>query len=109
MNRIRKKDKGLKKYLNMEIVVDWTDSYGVTTGWQDVSEYSAGKLIIRSYGRVIFENEEIISLAHNFAEETKYTPKQANGIMVIPKACIISVASFSSCRRLASKRLQRQI
>lgn len=45
--------------------------------------------------KVIYEDKEIISLAQNFSDETDYNPEQANGIMVIPKACISEIISFS--------------
>ena len=82
-------------------MIEWEDSYGVEPGWQDISGYSASPLVIKSVGKVIYEDERIISLIHNFADETERTPKQANGIMVIPKACIRKVTSCSfSCQRL---------
>lgn len=49
----------------------------------------------KSLGKVIYEDKEIISLAQNFSDETDYNPEQANGIMVIPKACISEIISFS--------------
>jgi type III secretory pathway lipoprotein EscJ len=85
----------MKRLLNKNVEIIWTDSYGVESGWQDISEYTAKKLIVHSFGKIIYENADIISLAHNYAEETDKTTKQANGIMVIPKACIIKVISFS--------------
>lgn len=69
---------GKKKFLEKLVFVKWKDSYGVDTGW-----------------KVIYEDKEIISLAQNFSDETDYNPEQANGIMVIPKACISEIISFS--------------
>lgn len=83
------------------VVIEWEDSYGVESGWRDISDYSANVLTITSVGKVIYEDDKVISLAHNFADETENTPKQANGIMVIPLACIRKVTSCSfSCQRL---------
>lgn len=86
-----KKDKNM---IGQNVHISWVDSYGVTTGWQDISEYSAEVLKIESFGRVIYEDDNVVSLAHNYADETEATPKQANGIMVIPKACIVALTSF---------------
>lgn len=86
---------GKKKFLEKLVFVRWKDSYGVDTGWKDISEYSASLLEIKSLGKVIYEDKEIISLAQNFSDETDYNPEQANGIMVIPKACISEIISFS--------------
>jgi hypothetical protein len=73
------------------VTIKWQDSYGVETGWQDISEYKANLCIINSWGKVIYEDDKIISLAHNYADETENTCQQANGIMVIPKVCIIEI------------------
>lgn len=92
------------------VEVKWLDSYGVQSGWQDISSYSAEKLEITSWGVVIFMDDDIISLAHNFSEATENTLQQANGIMAIPKACITSVSTFSSssCQQPVSKQKLRQ-
>ena len=49
-------------------MIEWEDSYGVESGWRDISNYSASVLTIKSVGKVIYENDKIISLAHNFAD-----------------------------------------
>lgn len=86
------------------VEVKWLDSFGVQSGWQDISGYNTDKLVITSWGKVIYENNDIISLAHNYAEETQDTVEQANGVMTIPKACIISITSVSCGQELALKR-----
>lgn len=95
--------------LGKMVFIKWKDSYGVDTGWKDISDYSASLLEIESLGKVIYENKEIISLAQNFSDETEYNPKQANGIMVIPKACISEIISFSSCQLLELKQTQQPV
>lgn len=88
------KKKG-KSIVGNTVLIIWQDSYGVLSGWQEISDYSASELNIESLGFVIYENDKVIALAHNYAKETDNTPRQANGIMVIPKACIIKITSFS--------------
>lgn len=78
--------------LPRRVLVKWADSYGVEAGWKDLSDYSADELIIESLGFIIFENEKVIALAHNYSFETDNTPEQANGIMVIPKRCITDIS-----------------
>lgn len=75
--------------------ITWHDSYGVTSGWKDISDYSANLLTVTSLGFIIFEDKDLIALAHNYAEETENTCKQANGIMVIPKCCIVEINIIS--------------
>ena len=76
------------------VCIIWTDSYGVTSGWQDISDYHAEKLSVESFGKVIYEDADVISLALNFADETNNSVKQANGILVIPKACIEKISTL---------------
>lgn len=90
-----------------QVLIYWLDSYGVTTGWQDISNYKATELKIESLGIIIYEDEKVIALAHNYAEETELTPKQANGIMVIPKACILQITSFPSSQEPELKQKQQ--
>lgn len=71
-----------------KLIIEWVDSYGVLPGWQEIGDYTACELVITSVGFKIYENDKVIALAHNYAEETDNTPEQANGIMVIPKVCI---------------------
>jgi len=80
---------------NGQVKIRWNDSYGIDSGWKDISDYSAELLTITSWGKVIYEDKKVIALAHNYADETENTCKQANGIMVIPKVCIIEIIPIS--------------
>ena len=44
------------------VYIKWVDSYGVLSGWVDLSEYSPNLLMIESVERVIEVNDE--SLLH---------------------------------------------
>ena len=79
---------------NRTVTVKWLDSYGIETGWQDISSYKANLLVITSWGKVVYEDNDVMALAHNYAQETDNTPMQANGIMVIPKICIIETTEI---------------
>ena len=80
--------------MNKIVTVKWVDSYGVESGWKDIADYTAHELIVTSWGIVIYEDDKVMALAHNYADETEKTFRQANGIMVIPKVCIIEITSF---------------
>jgi len=73
------------------VTIKWVDSYGVLAGWQDISEFAPKMCVISSWGKVIYEDTNILALAHNYAEATNHTHLQANGIMVIPKVCITEI------------------
>lgn len=81
----------MENLIGKEVKVEWVDSYGVTTGWSSLDDYDAILLRVKSYGVVIKDTPTILVLAHNYAEETEFTPEQANGTMVIPKACISDI------------------
>jgi len=55
---------------NRVATIKWHDSYGVDAGWKDISDYSAVLLPVTSWGKVVFEDDKVIALAHNYAEET---------------------------------------
>ena len=87
------------------VCVKWLDSYGTLSGWRGTDSFKPNVLEITSIGKVIYEDDVIVSLAHNFADETDYTPSQVNGIMTIPKPCIREVTSCSltaSCQEFVS-------
>ena len=79
---------------NDTVKIKWNDSYGVQAGWKDISDYSANLLEVVSFGIIIYEDDKVIALAHNYAKETENTYEQANGIMVIPKLCVVEITSF---------------
>lgn len=76
--------------------IKWVDSYGALTGWQEVEGFKPDLLEVISTGTVIYEDEKVVSIAQNYAVETAYTPEQANGIMTIPKACIIETKEIKT-------------
>lgn len=93
------------------VCIRWLDSYGVQSGWQPTEDYRANKLEITSLGKVVYEDDNVISIAGNFAEETENTEEQANGIMTIPKACITSISSVtltSFCQEPELRQKQQQ-
>lgn len=91
------------------VYIKWIDSYGVLSGWTDLSGYNPNLLFIESVGKIISNNDDVVALAHNYSDETDNTPEQANGIMVIPKKSIVEIISFSSYLQLASKQMQQQL
>lgn len=70
--------------------IEWVDSQGVLSGWTDLKEFTASIPIMKSIGWIVYENKKIISVCANIGEETESTLLQGNGIMTIPKQCILS-------------------
>ena len=81
-------------FLDKMVTIKWVDSYIVEAGWRDISEFDPELCVISSWGKVIYENANLLALAHNYAEATNHTLLQANGIMVIPKVCITEITKI---------------
>lgn len=75
-------------------VIKWEDSYGALSGWQDIADYKPDILECVSCGVVVYENKKVVALAPNIADATTFTPIQANGLMVIPKSCIVKRITY---------------
>jgi hypothetical protein len=75
-------------------IIKWVDSYGALSGWINLEEYEPEELMCVSSGIKVFENEKVVALAPNYARATTYTPLQANGLMVIPKSCILLIKTY---------------
>lgn len=71
--------------------VQWVDSQS-QNGWHDLSDLELERSITHSVGLLITDNKEYIVVAHSFDPETDHY----NGIMRIPKACILKTRTI--CR-----------
>lgn len=71
------------------LYVEWVDSHGCTPSWVGLEGYAATLPVMKSIGWVVYENDDLISICGNIGEETENTLSQGNGIMTIPKRCII--------------------
>lgn len=91
------------------VYIRWVDSYGVLSGWLDISEYNPQILIIESIGKIIKLTDDIVALAHNYSDVTENTPEQANGIIVIPRIAIKEVISFSSYLQFELEQKRQQV
>lgn len=69
--------------------VVWLDSYGAHPGWEaeECEEYS--ELRIESVGWAVKVTDSLLVLTPNRAAETSHTPRQNNGVMVIPRCSIV--------------------
>ena len=76
-------------------LIEWYDSYGVSSGWEDITLFKPNDLVIKSIGFVLYEDENIISLTGNYSQETDRTAEQANGIITIPKCSVKQITSVS--------------
>lgn len=81
--------------MRKSVYIEWVDSYGCTPSWMDLNGYEASLPTMKTIGWVIYENDNLVSICGNISEETEYTLFQGNGIMTIPKRCIISIKEIT--------------
>lgn len=78
-----------------KVCIRWVDS-GMESGWRDISDgFTASEINVESFGIIIYEDENVIGLAHNYSDETDNSGTQVNGIMTIPKCCIKEIVTLN--------------
>lgn len=82
--------------MNSIKLIEWTDSFGGSVGWEDITDFKPKELIIQSVGFVLYEDDVLISLTGNYSNETDMTSEQANGTMTIPKCCIKKITELKN-------------
>jgi hypothetical protein len=70
------------------VYIEWYDSYGCSSRWEDVKTQTGGVMLVKTIGFVVYEDEAMIKIAGSYGEETDDTIEQCNGVMAIPKCCI---------------------
>jgi len=72
------------------VYIRWVDSYGCTARWEELhNDYPV--LTIETVGFVVHNDDNTIAVANSIAGETPNTPNQSNGVMTIPKICIVEL------------------
>lgn len=84
------------------VIIEWEDSLGCPQGWQAFEDASTSHVIIQSVGWVLRESKESVTLVPHVGR-VDGDANQGQGIMTIPKRCIlkreaISLASSASGR-----------
>lgn len=88
-------EKMKKQKENRKVCIRWVDS-GMDSGWRDISDgFKASEIAVESFGIIIYEDDKVIGLAHNYSDETDNSATQVNGIMTIPKCCIKEIITLT--------------
>ena len=69
--------------------IEWEDSQAVATGWHYMEDLDFELPVMKSIGWVVKEDPTFVVLSANIGEETPTSRLQGNGIMLIPKRCIV--------------------
>lgn len=70
-------------------IIEWEDSFNPLSGWQHPNDFEPSRTVCLSVGIIIHETETTIFIAGSYAKETANTVEQVNGVMSIPKGCVI--------------------
>lgn len=74
-----------------EVRVKWIDSCSGNCSWDFLKDFKPSICKPTTYGFVIYEDDEKLSIAQTFAEEDNDAPTQINGVITIPKCAILKM------------------
>lgn len=74
-----------------EVRIEWIDSCGGDCYWLLLRDFKPSITKPTTYGFVVYEDDEIISIAQSYAEGDDEVPQQINGVITIPKCSIINI------------------
>ena len=82
--------------INDNVIIKWQDSYyDYSEGWNLLpDDYKADCHTITSYGKIVYEDDKVIAIAHNITDKMENMKRQVNGIMVIPQKSIVEIKRF---------------
>lgn len=78
-----------------EVKVKWIDSCAGDCYWSPLSDFKPSVMRPTTYGFVVYEDDEIISIAQTYAEENNGAPQQINGVITIPKVAITEMVQLN--------------
>ena len=77
----------------MKIVkVEWIDSCADSNRWQLLEDFESSVVRPTTYGFLIYEDDEKITVAQTYAEGDENVPAQFNGAMTIPRCSITKIS-----------------
>lgn len=91
----KSRNKRKESLLNKRVLVKWIDAISASSGWVDLNDFETSLSHVETYGVVVFEDKYVLGIAGSYAEEQEYSPRQANGIITVPKACIREIIFLS--------------
>lgn len=87
---------GLKNQRKMKAIkVEWIDSAG-GSGWEFLEDHKEEPVHVTTYGFLVKEAEQYITIAQNYATETVQAREQIDNTISIPKCAITSIYELAS-------------
>jgi len=77
-----------------KVQVQWIDSCGGDCYWALLKDFKPSITKPTTFGFVIYEDDEIISVAQSYAEGDDEVPSQINGVINIPKVAILELTEM---------------
>ena len=85
------------------VLVEWVDSFGCSSDWQELAEECQPKPIVcKSVGWLFRDGPECKVIVPHVADPPDDAPKQGCGDMTIPTNCIVSMSDISEPARTAN-------
>ena len=75
------------------VSIKWIDHTG-ETGWTNIHEYSSEPSVVNSWGKVIYEDDKVITIIQSIVEGTCKCRRQADAILIVLKSCIEEITSY---------------
>ncbi len=82
------------------VAIEWVDSSG-PSGWTEASAVQNKCERIRSVGWILFESDEVLTIAPHVSYEQEDPP--CTGIITIPKQCIVKMRKVKWERMLKGR------
>ena len=77
------------------VLIEWLDSYGCSSKWQDLDGCYARPLICRSVGWLVQDRDDCKVIVPHITDSSTDTPQQGCGDMTIPTKAILQIIDLS--------------
>jgi len=93
------------------VLVEWTDSYGCSSGWEETEDLKIIPHHCYSVGYLVKENDEVIVLVPHLSPENKETnaTEQGCGDMTIPRVAIKNISFLKRIEEAPLKEVECQL
>ncbi len=99
-----KTQQGAGEEIGPLVLVEWLDSYGCSSDWQEIAGIKPEPLSCRSVGWIAYQDEHCLVIVPHVSAPHNELPRQACGDMTIPAVSVLRITELSGkqARALAS-------
>lgn len=82
------------------VLIEWLDSYGCSSSWQDIDNCEPGVVVCQSVGWLIHDDDRCkVIVPHMNQPDHPNTNQQGCGDMTIPSASIVKILDLGVVRK----------